>query len=211
MQSTYIDAKNKQGEICATLLWCGLAIWTLWCGCGCWQLAHIYKYLNKTEADSSNVWFVLNVALNAHIRCANPFLGPQSLKKSKADVFFALTSPFSAPLRLDSVSKDNHRFEELGCSDMWEEAVGGELLEEISFWKLCSGDFPVALWILLVFKSWDQLLKNICIVKFSFCDICGNYIWSVCRMYSQLRCWSNTALFVICSCCWQIEYTLQYY
>ena len=24
-------------------------------------------------------------------------------------------------------------------------------------------------------------------------------------------CWSNTALFVICSCCWQIEYTLQYY
>ena len=77
MQSTYIDAKNKQGEICATLLWCGLAIWTLWCGCGCWQLAHIYKYLNKTEADSSNVWFVLNLALNAHIRCANP----QSLKK----------------------------------------------------------------------------------------------------------------------------------
>ena len=44
--------KNKQGEICATLLWCGLAIWTLWCGCGCWQLAHIYKYLwifNKTK------------------------------------------------------------------------------------------------------------------------------------------------------------------
>ena len=132
-------------------------------------------------------------------------------KKSKAHVFFALTSPSPAPLRLNSVSKDNHRFEELGCSDMWVEAVGGELLEEISFWKLCSGDFPVALWILLVFKSWYQLLKYICMVKFSFCDICGNYIWSVCRMYSQLRCWSNTALFVICSCCWQIEYTLQYY
>ena len=107
-------------------------------------------------------------------------------KKSKAHGFFALTSPSSAPLRLDSVSKDNHRFEELGCSDMWGEAVGGELLEEISFWKLCSGDFPVALWILLVFKSWDQLLNNFCMVKFSFCDICGNYIWSVCRMYSQL-------------------------
>ena len=104
-------------------------------GAGRWlTFTNIYEFLTKhNRGRFFQRLIVLNLALNAHIRCANPFLGPQSLKKSKADVFFALTSPFSAPLRLDSVSKDNHRFEELGCSDMWGEALGGELLEEISF------------------------------------------------------------------------------
>ena len=101
-------------------------------GAGRWlTFTNIYEFLTKhNRGRFFQRLIVLNLALNAHIRCANP----QSLKKkSKAHVFFALTSPSPAPLRLNSVSKDNHRFEELGCSDMWVEAVGGELLEEISF------------------------------------------------------------------------------